>query len=64
MLLPAILSAIVLIFATQWLVGLSIAVIFATIAVLAIIGGEIWCGVWWLGDRFEKLDLSKELKNG
>jgi hypothetical protein len=64
MLLPAILSAIVLIFATQWLVGLSIAVIFATIAVLAIIGGEIWCGVWWLGERFEKLDLSKELKNG
>jgi ABC-2 type transport system permease protein len=63
MLLPAIVAAPVLIFATQWMVGLPAAAVLATVAVLAIIGGEVWCGLWWLGRRFERLDLSTELKN-
>lgn len=37
------------------LIGLS--VIFA-----CAVAGEIWCGVWWLGQRFEKLDLSSDVR--
>jgi len=36
-------------------------VIIATLAVLIVLVGEVWCGLWLLGDRFEKLDLSSEL---
>jgi hypothetical protein len=64
LLLPAVVTAIVLVFATQWIVGLAAAATLATVAVLAIVGGEVWCGIWWLGRRFDKLDLSMDLKNG
>jgi ABC-2 type transport system permease protein len=64
MLLPAVVAASVLIFATQWIIGLAPAALLATLAVLVILGGEAWCGIWWLGHCFEKLDLSRELKNG
>lgn len=60
-LLPAAITAPLLIFATQWLIGLWPAALLATAAVLVIIAGEIWCGVWWLGQRFERLDLSAEV---
>jgi hypothetical protein len=61
-LLPAVVLAAGLIFVTQWLIGLPAAVVFATLAVLAILIGEVWCGLWWLGQRFEKFDLSSELR--
>ena len=61
-LLPAAAAAALLVFATQWLVGPVVAVMFATVAVLAVLIGEIWCALWWLGGRFEKLDLSAELR--
>ncbi len=61
-LLPAVLVAGVVIFITQWLIGLPAAVVLATLTVIVILAGEIWCGLWWLGDRFEKLDLSAELR--
>jgi hypothetical protein len=32
----------------------------ATIVMIVVLTGEIWCGVWWLGGRFEKVDLSAE----
>ena len=60
--LPAVGVAGGLIFLTQWLVGPAVAVVCATFAVLAILIGEVWCGLWWLGQRFEKLDLSSELR--
>jgi hypothetical protein len=63
MLLPAVVAAALLIFATQWIAGLPAAAVLATLAVLVILGGEAWCWIWWLGRRFEKLDLSMELKN-
>ncbi len=59
---PAVVGAGLIIFATQWLVGLSAAVVFATLLALAVLIGEIWCGLWWLGGRFEKLDLATELR--
>ncbi len=61
-LLPAVLVAGAVIFLTQWLVGLPSAIVIATLTVIVILVGEIWCGLWWLGERFEKLDLSSELR--
>jgi hypothetical protein len=63
LLAPAAGMAILVLAATQWLVGLAAAAILATGIALAIIVGEVWCGVWWLGQRFEKLDLSLELRD-
>jgi hypothetical protein len=61
-LLPATALAAALIFILQWFTGAPFAVMVATIAVLVILAGEIWCGLWLLGRRFEKLDLSAELR--
>jgi len=61
-LLPAVATAGLLVFCTQWLIGPALAVLLATFAVGIVIGGEIWCGVWWLGGRFEKLDLSHDVR--
>lgn len=61
-LLPAVLGAFVLIFTTQWLIGPVAAVAFATLAVVVILTAEVGCGLWWLGERFEKFDLSAELR--
>ena len=43
--------------------GSTITVLIATLAVLAVLIGEVWCAVRWLGQRFEKLDLSAELRS-
>ncbi len=59
-LLPAIGTAAFLVFVTQRLVGPALAVIFATIAVALVLLGELWCGLSWLGGRFETFDLSTE----
>ncbi len=61
-LLPAALGAFALIFATQWLIGPVAAVAVAALAVLVILVAEVWCGLWWIGERFEKFDLSAELR--
>lgn len=58
-LLPAVLTAAVLIFVTQWFAGPAVAVVFATLAVIAVLAAELWCGVWWVGGRFEKLDIGE-----
>ena len=61
-LVPAVAMAALLIFIGQWLLGPVTAVMIATLAVLAVLVGEVWCGLWLLGGRFEKLDLSSELQ--
>jgi hypothetical protein len=61
-LMPAALGAGLLVFATQWLIGPIAALAFATLAVLVILVAEVWCGLWWLGERFEQFDLSSELR--
>ncbi|MEO6873714.1 MAG: putative ABC exporter domain-containing protein [Opitutaceae bacterium] len=61
-LLPAALGAGLLIFCTQWLIGGTAAVIIAAIVVLIILVAEVGCGIWWLGQRFDKFDLSTELR--
>ena len=59
-LLPLVFSAVILVAAFYWIIGTTAAVIFATGAVLVVLIGEVWCGVWLIGERFEKLDLSAE----
>jgi ABC-2 type transport system permease protein len=61
-LLPAVLAAGVTIFLTQWLIGAPAAVLLAIVPVLIIFGLEIGFGVAWVGRRFEKLDISAELR--
>jgi hypothetical protein len=62
-LLPAIGMAALLIFILQWWLGPVAAVVIAALAVLVVLAAEVWCGVWWLGERFEKLDLSTDLRS-
>ncbi|MEO6569797.1 MAG: putative ABC exporter domain-containing protein [Opitutaceae bacterium] len=38
------------------------ALLAAGLAALSILTAEVWCGIWWLGRRFEKFDLSAELR--
>lgn len=69
-LVPAALSALAIFVASKWWVGLvagpgisaAVALLLATLAVLVIVGGEIWVGLWWLGSRFERLDIATELR--
>jgi len=50
------------IFLTQWLIGLPAAILLAVVPVLLVFGFELWVGVWFLGPRFERLDISAELR--
>jgi hypothetical protein len=63
-LLPAALlaAAVVLILVTLLHVWPPVAIAVAALGVLAILVGEVACGLWWLGGRFEKLDVSAELR--
>lgn len=62
-LVPPVGLAALVIFILQWLVGPVAAVLVATVVVLVVLLGEAWCGLWLLGERFEKLDLSTDLKS-
>jgi hypothetical protein len=59
---PAILAAGLIVFSAQFFVGLSGAIAVATLAVVAILAGEAAVGLWWVGSRFERFDLSSEIR--
>lgn len=61
-LLPTVLLAGATIFLTEWLVGLPAAIALAVPPVLGVFALQLWLGVWLLGPRFEKLDISAELR--
>jgi ABC-2 type transport system permease protein len=61
-LVPAVGMAGLLIFILEWWAGPVVAVIVAAAAVILVLVAEVWCGVWWLGERFERLDLSSDLR--
>lgn len=61
-LLPAVVLGGGTIFLTQWLIGPPAAVALAVIPVLAVFVGEVWLGVRLLGPRFDRLDISAELR--
>ncbi|HEY5229231.1 MAG TPA: hypothetical protein VIJ19_11865, partial [Opitutaceae bacterium] len=47
-------------FSSKWFLGISPAVVLSTLAILPMLGGEVAVGLWFLGDRFEKFDLTAE----
>jgi hypothetical protein len=61
-LLPAFIVAGVTLFIVQYLAGLTLAMVAAVISAFAILGTEIAVGTRWLGQRFERFDLSAELR--
>lgn len=61
-LIPAVGAAGLTIFLTQWLIGLPAACGLAAVPVLAVFILEIWLGVRLLGPRFDRLDISSELR--
>ena len=63
MLLPAALLAVALVFVVSlFKLPLAVGLWLATAAVLAVLLGELWLGLHLLGKRFEKFDLSAELR--
>jgi hypothetical protein len=63
MLLPGALIAAGIMFVGSWLnLPVALDLWFATGAVLAVLVGELWLGLQFLGNRFEKFDLSAELR--
>jgi hypothetical protein len=60
-LLPAAIGAALVFFVTQWLIGPIVAAAIACLVVFAVLAAEFWIGVQWLGQRFERFDLSAEL---
>jgi hypothetical protein len=61
-LLPASIGAAAIFFATLWIVGAPVAAALGAVAALAVLGVEIGLAVWFLGERFERFDLSAELR--
>jgi hypothetical protein len=59
-LVPAALAAAILFVATQWVIGTDPAIAVAAAGAIVILAGELWIGVWWLGERFEKFDLARQ----
>jgi hypothetical protein len=61
-LVPAVLVGGVIIAVVQLFAGPSMAVLAASGPVVAVLFAEVAAGVWWLGRRFEKLDVAEELR--
>lgn len=60
-LLPAALAATMPLL-SFWIVGWPVAIALAALAVFAVLALEVWFGVHWLGPKFERLDISAELR--
>lgn len=61
LLCPAVMVVVGIVL-TWWLIGLSAAIFLVVPPVLAVLIAEFWLGVRLLGPRFEKLDISAELR--
>ena len=59
---PAIVAAGLIVFSAQFYVGVAGGIVAATVAVVGVLAGEAAVGLWWLGSRFERLDLSAEMR--
>jgi ABC-2 type transport system permease protein len=62
MLAPVVIVAGLAFLITRWIAGDMIAAGVAIVLAMAVLASEIAAGVWLLGERFEKLDLSQELR--
>jgi ABC-2 type transport system permease protein len=61
-LLPALLVGVLVFFMVKVLAGFAIAAAMAVIVMAVLLAYEAWLGIRWLGDRFEDLDISSELR--
>jgi hypothetical protein len=61
-LLPAVALGGSMVAIGQWLLGPITAVLLATVTVALVLLAEVAAGVWLLGRRFERLDLSAEVR--
>jgi ABC-2 type transport system permease protein len=59
---PAAGAAALIILSSAWVLGAGPAIALSTAVVLAILAGEAAVGLWWLGDRFGKFDLSGDIR--
>ena len=59
-LVPSAGVAALVIFSSQWAIGVAGSVLLATVAILPILGGEAAVGLWFLGERVDGFDLSTE----
>jgi ABC-2 type transport system permease protein len=59
-LLPALLLGVLLWFASHWLMGTAGSTAVAAFGAIAVLVTEVGLGLLWLGQRFEKFDLSNE----
>jgi len=62
--LPAAIAGVATVFVACFVFPLPpiVGVWIAAVGVLMVLIGELWLGLWFLGGRFEKLDLSSELR--
>ena len=61
-LVPAAIGAAVVFLVAQWLAGPFVAAAVAVATTFAVLVTEVWLGIQWLGHRFERFDLSAELR--
>jgi hypothetical protein len=61
-LLPALLVGALVFFIVNLITGVEIAGAAAVIVMAVLLGFEAWLGIRWLGNRFEELDISSELR--
>lgn len=61
-LLPASIGAAIVFVVVQWLAGPIIALALGVTAAFALLAVVAWAGIQWLGERFERFDLSAELR--
>jgi hypothetical protein len=60
-LVPAALCGGLAAFIVHWLAGTTAAIAATAVVASAVIGAEFAAVVWWLGDRFERFDLSHDM---
>ncbi len=61
-LLPALLVGGLVLILVKLATGIAVGAAAAAIAMTMLLGFEAWLGIRWLGNRFEKLDISSELR--
>jgi ABC-2 type transport system permease protein len=60
--LPALLVGAFVLFIVKLITGFAVGAAVAVIAMTVLLGFEAWLGIRWLGNRFEGLDISSELR--
>jgi hypothetical protein len=60
--LPALIVGGLAFFVVNLIVGPGAGAALAVLAMAALLAGEAWLGIRWLGNRFEELDISSELR--